>query len=66
MCLKFTECDPLHLIAVVGIIAIEFALIITGNDGAYAVPLVGSICLIIGVKIPENKLNDLLSIVLKK
>jgi hypothetical protein len=54
----FTECNPLHLVAILGIIEIETALIITGNDGAYALPLVAMICLIIGVKVPEERARD--------
>ena len=64
--IKFTECNPLHLVAIIGIIGIEIALIITGNDGAYALPLVACICLIIGVKIPESKFSDIFSMILKR
>jgi hypothetical protein len=62
MCIK--GCDPANFIeilkvignilAVIGIIVIEIALIITGNDGAFALPLVAVVCLILGVKIPEE------------
>ena len=64
--IKFSECNPLHLVAIIIIGGIEIALIVTGNDGAYALPLVAMICLIIGVKIPESKFGDFLSIILKK
>lgn len=70
MCLKFTECNPLHLIAIIGILTIEIILILTGNDGAYIVPIIASICLILGVKIPEDqaisKIKDILSVLIKK
>jgi hypothetical protein len=71
--LQFTECDPIRLIAmicqlvaIIGIIGFEIALILKDKDGVYALPLASVICLIIGVKIPESKLNDFLSIVLKR
>lgn len=56
----------MHLVAVILIGGIEIALIATGNDGAYALPLVAAICLIIGVKIPESKFSDFLTIFVKK
>ncbi|MDD4588893.1 MAG: hypothetical protein PHG06_00490 [Parabacteroides sp.] len=69
-------CDPANFIeilkvignilAVIGIIGIEIALIITGNDGMYALPLVAVVCLILGVKIPEETARGLVGGVLKK
>jgi hypothetical protein len=34
--MRFTETNLLHLVEIVGIMGIEIALIITGNDGTYA------------------------------
>jgi hypothetical protein len=69
-------CDPANFIeilkvignilAVIGIIGIEIALIITGNDGAYALPLVAAICIIMGVKIPEETAKGFVEGVLGK
>lgn len=69
-------CDPANFIeilkvignilAAIGIIVIEIALIITGNDGAFALPLVAVVCLIIGVKIPEETAKGFVEVVLGK
>jgi hypothetical protein len=74
MCIK--GCDPVNFIeilkvignilAVIGIIGIEVALILTDNDGAFALPLVAVVCLILGVKIPEETAKGLVGGVLGK
>jgi hypothetical protein len=74
MCIK--GCGPVDFIEIlkvignilvaIGIIGIEIALIITGNDGMYALPLVAVVCLILGVKIPEETARGLVGGVLKK
>jgi len=64
--MDFEKCNPLDLAAIIGIVGIEIALIITGNDGAYALPLVGAICIILGVKIPEDKAKDFILGLFKK
>ena len=64
--MDFEKCDLRDLAAIIGIVGIEIALIITGNDGAYALPLVGAICLIIGIKLPEDKAKDFILGLFKK
>jgi hypothetical protein len=66
MGIQFSECNPLLLTAIIIIGAIEIALIVTGNDGAYALPLVGTISLIIGIKLPEQQVNEAVAKIMSK